>query len=117
MTNKAHLNPGEMTRFITIQKPVDAPDGAGGETRTWATFIRVWASVEPNSGSETYFAQQLYPKESYTVQIRYKTGVVPGMRIVLGSHIMRIHSIIDLYQEHAFLKMNCEELQAEGAVH
>lgn len=106
-----------MTRFITIQSPVDIPDGAGGSVRTWTTYAQLWANVEPASGSEPYFANQLYPKETYVVQVRYKSGIVPGMRIQLGSHLMRIHSIIDLHHEHAIIKMNCEELQAEGAVH
>lgn len=46
---------GRMNQRITLQRAVEAPDGIGGVTKTWADFARdatPWASVIAKSGRE-----------------------------------------------------------------
>ena len=115
-TSNSVISAGALNRRITIQKQINTPDGEGGYSIAWATFISTFAKVDSNAGSEPYFADQLYPHAQFSITIRYRKGIIPGMRILLGTHTLRIRSIVDPTYEHVYLTLRCEELQAEGAV-
>lgn len=111
-----HIDPGKLRRFILIQKPCDTPDGAGGDVRDWVSFLKVWAQVEPLSGTEPFFADQMYPKLMATFTIRYRKGVVAAQRILYGTRIFNIRSVVEADDSRVYLKLHAEELQAKGAV-
>lgn len=116
MSNKTHLDPGQLNRRVTLQKEVRTPDGAGGYVKTWKTWATTWGCVEPSSGTEPYFSDQLYPHQQYKITIRYRAGVQPGMRLLLGKQVLRIRSVGDPTYEHVLLPLQCEELQSQGAI-
>lgn len=42
-------DPGELRHRLTLEAPVETPDGAGGVTRSFATVATLWAAVTPVS--------------------------------------------------------------------
>jgi len=113
-----HRGSGSMNRKVTIERPVDTPDGSGGFDRDWEPYFTTWANVVGSPGSEPYFAEQVYPHATYEVTIRYRRSqpVTDAMRVHYGSHILNIRSVVDNKEQHVELNLHCEELQAEGSI-
>ena len=50
----------------------------------------VWAAVDPVSGREYYAAEQAQSEVTHKVRLRYRAGVTPGMRVLLGQRRLHI---------------------------
>lgn len=111
-----HVDPGKLNRQIIIQKPTDTPDGAGGDVRVWTPFLTLWAQVSPSTGTEPFFAEQMYPKLTVTFTIRYRKGITAAMRVVYGTRLFNIRSVEETQDSRVYLKLHSEELQAKGSV-
>lgn len=44
------IDPGNLNTRLTIEAPVEMPDGQGGVTRSYATFAKAWAQVTQLAG-------------------------------------------------------------------
>jgi len=112
-----HYGAGFYNRRITIQTPVDTPDGAGGFVRVWTDVFSTWANVAAKGGNEPFFAQQVYPHMQYTVKYRYRRAqpVNGNMRVIYGTHVLNIRDVVDEDEGHVNIVLKCEELQAKGS--
>ncbi len=112
-----HRSSGSMNRRVTIERPIDTPDGGGGFIRDWEPYFATWANVVGSGGTEPYFAEQVYPHAQYTVTIRFRRSqpVTDVMRVHYGTHVLNIRSVVDTKEQHVELVLHCEELQAEGS--
>ena len=100
---------GEMRHRLTFQKPEKTPDGYKGHTVKWLDVVTVWASIEPLSSREYFYAHQIKNEVSHRARTRFRTDVAPEMRIKHGERIFAIESIIDLEERHQFLEILCRE--------
>lgn len=107
-------------RKVTIEKPVNVPDGQGGVTPGWQNIFpgTIWAHMEPWKGKEIFFAQQLYTEKYERVLIRYRkvTNIAPGMRLRYKSETYRILFIGVPAEARKIIELLCEELQTKGSV-
>lgn len=84
---------GKLKHKITIEEKTKVSDGAGGWTETWVAFAsNVSASIDPISGKEFFEAQQTQSSVSHKIRIRYKSGVLPSMRVNFKGRIFAITS-------------------------
>ena len=100
---------GDLRHRITFQKPVKTPDGYKGHTVTWQDVLTVWASVDPLSGREYFYAHQVKAEVTHRVRIRYNEKVTAEMRIIHRSRILLIESIIDLKERREFQEILARE--------
>ena len=100
---------GDLRHRITFQKPVKTPDGYKGHTVNWQDVVTVWASVEPLTGREFFYAHQIKNEVSHRVRIRYRTNITAEMRIKYLERYMKIESVVDLKERHQFLEILCRE--------
>lgn len=100
---------GLMRSRVTIQQPVKS-----GGKQTWQTFNTVWAYVDPSGGGEA--ARQLDPiyTNSYSVQMRYMSGVHVHDRLVFqtpdGTQTLEIVSVNDQNLRHIVLELVCKQV-------
>jgi len=87
---------GDLRHRITFERPVKVPDGYKGNVVTWQAVCVVWASVEPLSGREYFYAHQVKAEVSHRIRIRYNEKVTTEMRIKHRNRYLEIESIIDL---------------------
>jgi len=99
---------GKMRERVTIEQETATPDGYGGYANTWATVATVWAKVEPLSGREQIEADKLQGVVNTRVTIRYRSDVVPGMRLVWGSRNYNIRAVISEEERDRFLQLTCD---------
>jgi SPP1 family predicted phage head-tail adaptor len=100
---------GELRQRLALQAPVASADGGGGVSRTWALVAEVWGAIRPLSGSEGVSADGLAGRVSHEVWIRYRTGVAPEQRFVLGTRAFDIKAVVDDGERHRFLRCLVEE--------
>lgn len=100
---------GDLRVRLALQAPLTSADGGGGVTTTWALVAEVWAALHPSSGSETFEADGLKGRVSHEIWIRYRAGVEPKMRFVLGTRVFEIRAVIDTGERHRFLRCLVEE--------
>lgn len=104
------MKAGDLRHQVTIQRLVQGQGASGEVTLTWTPFATVWGAVEPLSGREYWQAQQTASETSIRVRVRYLAGVVPTMRVLYGSRVFEILSIVDQEERHRELQLMCREL-------
>lgn len=83
---------------VAIQQEVQTDDGAGGFTSTWQAVATVWAEIRPWSigrNDEIFRSMQIEDRNFYRITIRYMSGVSAKMRVVFGSRLFNIITVVD----------------------
>ncbi len=98
-----------LRREVTLQSPVEITDGAGGFSVSWSDVATVWADVRPLSGSEQWMARKLQSAITHRVTLRYRAGVTARMRILYGTRVFNIRTVINIDEANEFLELLAEE--------
>ena len=93
---------GNMRHRITFEKKVPVPDGYKGNAITWQPVCVVWAEVEPLSGRERFYANQIQTEVTHKIGIRYNGSITTEMRILHKGRAFDIESIIDIKEAQEF---------------
>lgn len=101
---------GELRHRVTLEVPVDAPDGAGGFARSFTPIANLWARIAPSGAREDFVEQRAEQAVSYVVTIRWRDDVTKDMRFVHRGRKLRIQSAIDPDERRRFLVCQCEEI-------
>lgn len=108
MSKKA-VKIGDMRHRILFQSGTKIEDEHQGHTIRWNDVAVVWAIVEPISGNEFYYSQQLKNTITHKITVRYRADINVEMRIIFEKRIMKIESMINLEEGNRFLLLRCEE--------
>ena len=110
------MRAGRLKQRLTFQeKPPITRDGYGGEVVSWADVATVWGSVDPIRGREYLEAQQAQADITHRVIIRYRSGIVPTMRIKFTDRESDVRYLVmdeppkDRYLGGRYLEMMCRE--------
>lgn len=109
------LKAGDLNRRIEVQYLTRVDDGAGGSLSTWDTFMMLWADVQPLSSKEVLSLGQIQATTTHKVIMRYRTDILTSHRILYGTKILEITSIIDVDDRHEALELICREGKASHA--
>jgi len=105
-----NISIGDLRHRITFQECQKTPDGHGGfDVAGWSDVVTVWAGIEPISGREYFYAQQIKAEVTHKVRIRYRTGITEEMRIKYGERILEIEAVRDLNEQHKVIEIFCRE--------
>lgn len=80
---------------LTLEEPVETPDGLGGVTRAFAPRLTLWAQLEPVNGVERADAQRAGAMVSHRVTLRWRADVSAAMRFCSGEKIYSISAHYD----------------------
>ncbi len=104
---------GRFRHKITFQSESESADSGGGYTLSWTNVSTVWAEVKPLASSRTSAerlqAGQLEDKVIYKVTTRYLSGITPKMRILFGTRVFNIRSVINLGEKDELLEIIADE--------
>jgi SPP1 family predicted phage head-tail adaptor len=103
------VNAGELRHRVTIELPLETPDGEGGQSVVWTPLATVWADIRPQQARETAAAQQVQARTTHIIRIRYRADILPTMRVVAGGRIFAIHGVLDDGERRRRLTLFCEE--------
>jgi SPP1 family predicted phage head-tail adaptor len=105
---------GRLRQRITIQAYVVTRDSFGAEEPTWTDVATVWASVTPVSGKEYFASAQVSAEVSTKITMRYRSGITPKMRVVFGTRIFEISSVLNFEERGIELNLMCKESVPDG---
>lgn len=88
------MKAGQLKNRITIQQQIKTANAIDEDEISWTTFATVWADIQPDSGHQTYQAKQLNAEAQGRIKIRYRPNIDPTMRVLYGSRIFQILSVI-----------------------
>lgn len=101
---------GKLQHYIDIQTPTNSADGLGNYTKDWENVASVWASIGGIT-AKTRSSEKEGQKLTHSIAIRYFPGVSTDMRILYGSRIFKIQTVINEREENRWLYLLCEEIQ------
>ena len=105
------MRAGFLRHRLALKAKSVSRDTFGEEDVTWTTSATVWGSVEPLRGREYMEARQGQADVSHRVVIRYRTGVVPTMRVYLeDGRALEIDGVINRLERDEMLELMCREL-------
>lgn len=107
---------GQFKRRITLEAPCDPPQrgDTGEDLRVYMPYATVWAAFRTLSGGERIASQQVAATLTHEVTIRYRAGVRPDHRIVLGQRVFDVKDVRDVDEAHVEIRMQCTEVVGAG---
>lgn len=100
---------GALDTRLMLQSPVRVSDGAGGASIGWTLIDEVWAHVRAVGGAERLEAEGLKGRVTHEVWVRYRDGVAPDMRFLLGPRALDIRAVLETAGRRRYLRCLCEE--------
>jgi head-tail adaptor len=101
---------GALRHRLTIEAPVDQPDGAGGYRRSHQPVALVWAAVHEDAA----FSRErdaVGTGRLQRVTMRWRDDLTTAHRLRLGTSILFIRSTFDPTGERRFLVVKTEEFR------
>ena len=109
LSGERDLKAGTLRHEVTIQQKSVTRDAYGAEVITWTVLENVWASIEPISGREYFMSQQTQSVVDTKITIRYLSGIHPYDRVLYGTRIYDIQTIINPNEKNESLTLMCRE--------
>ena len=103
------MEAGSLRNRITIQEKTVTRNTFGEEVIAWATHCQAWAKVEPLSGREFLESRQIQAEAMVRITLRYQAGIEPEMRVLDGSEIFNIQSVIHVEERGREIQLMCVE--------
>jgi len=103
------MKAGSLRHVVTIQEPVETQDEYGQTVTTWRDVQTVNASIEPLTAREFFAAQQTKADVTHKVRLRYVAGIVPTMRLLFGSRVFHLGSVLNREERGIELELLCKE--------
>ena len=103
------LFPGALRHQIIVQREINTPDAAGGNSLAWQNVSTIRAYIKPVSGSERLHSQRLEARTSHRIFIRYRTDIRTDDRIVYQNRPMQIRALINLEEMNRWIEIHAEE--------
>lgn len=103
------MQAGKLRHKLVIQSRTEAPDSIGHMVSTWSEFATVYGSVEPLIGREYLAAQQVQSEVSHKLRIRWLNGATTKMRVLFGSRVFDINSVLNVEERGREMLLMCKE--------
>lgn len=100
---------GALRHKLHIQSPTRHRQDGGGAEVTWHTVAEVWARLQPRGGGEERAAEKRRGHLRHTVTLRWRPGLGPTQRFVLGGRVLQIESAADPDGRRRWLVCSCVE--------
>lgn len=104
------MRAGLLRHRLTIQQKSVTRTGSGAETVTWADYDTLWGSIEPLSGRELEMAKQIHDEITVRIWIRYRSGVIPEMRVSWSSRTFDVLSVLNTAERDIKMQLMCREI-------
>ncbi|MGB3290938.1 MAG: phage head closure protein [Burkholderiaceae bacterium] len=103
------MQAGKLNRRIQFQKMGTGEDELGEPIPgDWEKHADAWASILHKSGLETIKSDAEVSTTKASIRTRYRTDILPGMRIVHGSVVYDILSIMPDEAGKEFTDFACQ---------
>lgn len=106
------INAGQLNKQLILQAPSISREADGAEVITWTTLATIWSDITSSGGREFWQAKQINAEISHMVTIRYRDKISPRYRLLYGSRIFQILSVVNADETRTGLQLMCKEVLA-----
>lgn len=111
------MGPVTLNRRLVLEEAQHTPDGAGGQTATWAALGTLWARVVPGTGREAAGEAVSLSLTRYRIVIRAAPHGAPsrprpGQRFRDGTRLFQILSVAEHDTAGRYLTCHTQEEMA-----
>jgi len=111
--NRNRVSFGELRQRVSLQaKAFTKTEGIPQEN--WTTVAAVWAAIADLSGKEYFQAASVQSEVTTRIRIRFRGGINPAMRILNGTRVFAILSVIDKDERLREMELMCREVIPGG---
>ena len=103
------IDPGALSARLTLEGPVETPDGQGGAERGFAALATLWAAIEPVAARADEAAGTLPVTVTHRIWLRRRDGLSGGMRLRKGARLFTIRAARDPDETGRYTLCDCEE--------
>ena len=103
------MRAGKLRHRVAIQAATETRNERGGIDETWTTEQTRWASVEPLIGREYMDGKQVNADVSHKVRFRWFSGLTPSKRLLFGTRVFGIDSVLNPDERNKELVVMCKE--------
>lgn len=107
------LNEGKQL-YITQNNEIVFSDGVLRSITTILNDYAVWADVSPMTGKEYAESQKIREETTYKVKTRFFSGISANMKILYGTKIFDIVSVLNVGELKRELQIVCSEVDSNG---
>ena len=100
---------GAMRHRLVLEEPSRIADGGGGAVESWLAVAEVWAAITPRSGGEHVVGESIEGRATHAIDMRYRMGVSPSMRLRFGARLFEILAVVDVGERRRRLRCHCRE--------
>ena len=100
---------GKLNRRVELLQFFEERDEYGGAVGNWRTVRRLWASIQPVSGTEYFQNQQITAETTTLITVRYDPRINVMHRIRYGEKLYEIIGVSDKDTRHEETVLNCKE--------
>lgn len=104
------MRAGKLRHRVTIQQVTETRSATGAVVEAWGDVADVWAAVEPLRGREFFASKEFQAQVDTRIRIRYYPGVIPKMRVLWGTRIYLVDSVINPEERDKELQLMCREI-------
>lgn len=102
---------GKLNCRVTIQQRAAGQDATGKPNGSWVPLATVYAKISEQSGSEAVVAARGTSFVQARITMRRRSDVTAAMRVVYGTRVYQVLSVLrDDYPRQA-LTLDCEVVQ------
>lgn len=99
-----------LRRKVKIQEAILTPDFGGGYSEEWEDVCSVSAGIEPVSATERLVAFKHESEISHRIMIRYRAGIKPDMRVMLGERVFSVLAVINVKERNERMVLLASEV-------
>lgn len=102
------IRAGQLRQEVDIQSSTESRSSYTVDY-SWATDATVRASVKQLSGEEVVKADHEKSTRTFEVRIRYYSGLTAENRLLWGSRVLNIESVINVDERDTEMRLICKE--------
>lgn len=97
------MQAGKLNSRVTLAQRVGGADSWGQPMETWVDLASMWADIRFQSGMAALRGDATVAVARASVRIRYRTDVLPGMRLRYGATVFDIKASLPSGREYVDL--------------
>lgn len=91
------MNSGRLRHRLSIQRRDPGTDALGQPVDSWGEHVEVWGQIDDLRGRQYIESRETTVNEVTTqIRIRYRTDIVPEMRVIELCHAHREFDVADV---------------------
>lgn len=80
---------------LTLEEPIEVPDGMGGVQRSFAPRVLLWGRLIPVTATERADASRAESAASHRLVVRWRGDVTAAMRFVAAGRVFNVLGAYD----------------------